>query len=511
MALEALDLTKSFGATKALAGASFSVRAGGAHALLGENGAGKSTTIKLLSGLIQPDSGTIKVHGQQVEFRNTRDAHRHGLQTAFQELTLAPDLTVLQNMILAYEPVRLAGQIDRKKARQIVEAHFEKLALTDIDLRADLRDLSLNQRQRVEIARALFRNPKILFLDEATSTLSGREIEWLSRIIADLKAGGVTVVMITHKMPEVRDYCEHVTVLRNGRDVGSFETSSVSDEELVELIIGRSLDATFPPKPVAKPSLKPLLSVKGMATERRLSDCSFDLNPGEIVGIAGLQGMGQAELFMGLYGATPITRGEIRIDGELTYYASPRQAINQGIALVPEERKTEGLFLELSGQDNVAASSLDRMTRFGFIDSRREIHDVATAMDTVQVDKRALYTRAGAFSGGNQQKMVLAKALLMQPRILLLFDPCRGVDVGTKHEIYLLIKAFAEGGGAALLYSSETPELVNLCNLVVVLYGGRVAEILDDSGGKMTEKTIMRAALGHGSRSTAQRAIVGAA
>lgn len=497
LALEVRDLSKSFGATKALAGASFSVQTGGAHALLGENGAGKSTTIKLLSGLLRPDSGTISVHGRQVEFSNTRDAHRQGVQTAFQELTLAPDLTVLQNMVLAYEPVGLAGQIDRRWARQAVEAHFERLALTDIDLRADIRDLSLNQRQRVEIARALFRNPKILFLDEATSTLSGREIEWLSGIIRDLKAAGVTIVMITHKMAEVREYCEHVTVLRNGRDVGSFETSAVSDEELVELIIGRSLDATFPAKLVSKAGSQPLLSVRSLATERRLRDCSFDLNPGEIVGIAGLQGMGQAELFMGLYGATPVTKGEIRIDGQPVYYASPRQAINQGIALVPEERKTEGLFLELSGQDNIAASALDKMTRLGFIDRQREVREVAAAMEKVQIDKRALYTRAGAFSGGNQQKMVLAKALLTRPRILLLFDPCRGVDVGTKHEIYLLIIAFAETGGAVLLYSSETPELVNLCNRVVVLYGGQVANILDDKGEEMTEKTIMRAALGY--------------
>ncbi len=510
LALEVKDLTKNFGATKALAGANFSVRAGSAHALLGENGAGKSTTIKLLSGLIRPDAGTIHIHGERAELHTTRHAHRHGLQTAFQELTLAPDLTVLQNMTLAYEPSGFLGQIDRRRARREVEQHFERLQLTDIDLRSDIRDLSLNQRQRVEIARALFRRPKILFLDEATSTLSGREIEWLSRIIADLKATGVTIVMITHKMPEVRDYCEHVTVLRNGRDVGSFETASVSDEQLVELIIGRSLNATYPAKLVPRSGSKPLLSVNGIATERRLSDCSFDLHPGEILGIAGLQGMGQAELFMGLYGAIPILKGEVRIDGAVARHASPRQAIDQGIALVPEERKTEGLFLELSGQDNIAASALDRMSRFGFIDAKREVRDVAAAMETVQVDKRALYSRAGAFSGGNQQKMVLAKALLTRPRILLLFDPCRGVDVGTKHEIYLLIKAFAEAGGAVLLYSSETPELVNLCNRVVVLYGGRVAEILPDQGDQMTEKTIMRAALGHAPAGRPQTLLAGA-
>jgi ribose transport system ATP-binding protein len=496
-ALEVRNLTKSYGATKALAGANFSVSAGGAHALLGENGAGKSTTIKLLSGLIRPDSGTISIHGKDVELREPRDAHKHGLQTAFQELTLAPNLTVLENMVLAYEPAGFLGQIDRKAARRMVEQHFERLRLTDLDLRTDVRELSLNQRQRIEIARALMRNPKILFLDEATSALAGRDIEWLGRIIEELKAQGTTIVMITHKMPEVRDYCERVTVLRNGRDVGTFETSAVTDEELVELIIGRSLDATFPSKLKAAPAAKPLLSVRALATERRLADCSFDLRRGEILGVAGLQGMGQNELFMALAGAMPIAGGAVEIEGRPTFYASPRQAIDRGIALVPEERKTAGLFLDLSGQDNIAAPVLKQMTKLGFIDRRKEVAEVAQMMDVVQIDKRALYTSAGSFSGGNQQKMVLAKALLTHPRILLLFDPCRGVDVGTKHEIYMLMNAFAEQGGSVLLYSSETPELVNLCNRVIVLYGGRVVETIGDNGSELSETTIMRAALGH--------------
>ncbi|WP_348602100.1 sugar ABC transporter ATP-binding protein [Phyllobacterium sp. SB3] len=490
-------MTKSYGATKALAGASFSVGTGGAHALLGENGAGKSTAIKLLSGLIRPDSGTISIHGTEVELREPRDAHRHGVQTAFQELTLAPNLTVLENMVLAYEPTRLFGQVDRRAARRTVERHFEQLRLTDLNLRADVRDLSLNQRQRIEIARALMRNPKVLFLDEATSALAGRDMEWLGEIIRELKTRGVTIVMITHKMAEVRGYCEHVTVLRNGHDVGTFETSAVTDEELVEKIIGRSLDATFPTKLKAASSEKPLLALKSVTTEQRLADCSFELRRGEILGVAGLQGMGQNELFMALAGATPIVGGTVEVEGKATLYASPRQAIDLGIAFVPEERKTAGLFLGLSGQDNIAASVLKKMTKLGFIDRRKEAAEVAEMMDVVQIDKRALYTSTGSFSGGNQQKMVLAKALLTRPRILLLFDPCRGVDVGTKHEIYMLMNAFTEQGGSVLLYSSETPELVNLCNRVIVLYGGRVVEIVSDDRGELSETMIMRAALGN--------------
>jgi len=495
LALNAKNLSKAFGATKALVDANFAVETGTAHALLGENGAGKSTTIKILSGILRPDSGEVWLGGQRVELREPRDAHRHGLQTAFQELTLAPDLTVLEK-VLAYEPTGVAGQLDRKKARNAVAAHFEALALTDIDLRADVRDLSLNQRQRTEIARALFRNPRVLLLDEATSTLSGRDVGWLGDIVRMVKARGATVVMITHKMAEVRAFCERVTVLRNGRDVGTFATEAVSDEEIVEMIIGRSLDATFPEKTQARAAVRPVLSVRDLATEQRLTKCSFDLHPGEILGVAGLQGMGQSELFSALFGATPTTGGSIEMEGEPVLFGSPRQAINAGVALVPEDRKTEGLFLELSGRENMAMPNLGHMTRWGMIEGDTENRSVAAVMQIVQVDDRALYLRAGAFSGGNQQKMVLAKWLVRPPKILLLFDPCRGVDVGTKHEIYVLITKFAAEGGAVLFYSSETPELVNLCHRVIVLYGGQVADVLPSTGEDISEKSIMRATLG---------------
>jgi ribose transport system ATP-binding protein len=496
LALNAKNLSKAFGATKALVDANFAVETGTAHALLGENGAGKSTTIKILSGILRPDGGEVWVRGQKVDFHEPHDAHRHGLQTAFQELTLAPDLTVLENMVLAYEPTGLAGQLDHKKARKAVAAHFEALSLIDIDLRSDVRDLSLNQRQRIEIARALFRDPRVLLLDEATSTLSGRDVDWLGDIVRTVKARGDTVVMITHKIGEVRTFCERVTVLRNGRDVGTFATGAVSDEEIVEMIIGRSLDATFPEKIPASPAARPVLSVRNLATEQRLAKCSFDLHPGEILGVAGLQGMGQSELFSALFGATPTTSGSIEMEGQPVLFGSPRQAINAGVALVPEDRKTEGLFLELSGRENMAMPNLGSMTRWGMIDSDTENRSVAAVMQIVQVDGRALDLRAGAFSGGNQQKMVLAKWLVRPPKILLLFDPCRGVDVGTKHEIYILITKFASEGGAVLFYSSETPELVNLCHRVIVLYGGQVAEVLPSAGEAISETSIMRATLG---------------
>lgn len=497
-ALEVKNLSKSYGATKALVDVSFAVRSGTAHALLGENGAGKSTTIKLLSGLIRPDSGTICVNGAPVVFNGPVDAEKAGLQTAFQELALAPDLSILQNMVLGHEPRHALGLIDWRTARRSVADHFERLALADINLRAEAKTLSLSQRQKVEIARALFRQPNVLFLDEATSALTSRDVDWLQGLVHDLKSSGLTVVMITHKMQEIRKFCEHVTVLRNGRDVGSFVSGDVADEDIVEMIIGRSLDATFPKKVPVSSNCPPSLAAEGLCSKGRLDGCTFNLHAGEILGVAALQGMGQKELFDLLFGVEPPSAGTISLNDKPTRLGSPRQAINNGMALVPEERKTEGLFLQMSGLENMVAPILSRIGRFGLLGRRRKTMAVASIMKRVQLADRAIYTRAGAFSGGNQQKIVIGKWLLTEPKVLLLFDPCRGVDVGTKHEIYQMVNEFAAAGGSVLLYSSETPELCQMCHRVMVLYGGKIVEELCAQGPQndISEKEIMRAMLG---------------
>jgi ribose transport system ATP-binding protein len=358
--------------------------------------------------------------------------------------------------------------------------------------------MDLSVRQKIEIARAIFRKPRILLLDEPTSSLSGRDIDWLGRIIAGLKAAGATVVFISHRIPEVRAFCDRLTVLRNGKDTGTFGLSEVTDDDVIELIIGRSLSATFPPKSPLHPGSTPAVRATGIATARRLTDVSLALHPGEILGVAGLQGMGQQELFLGLFGATPLTRGAVEINGNEVTLASPKDAIraNLGISLVPEERKTEALFLHLDGRSNVSMPVIKRFIRGGLIDRHAETAGVATALERVQVDPRALYTPVGAFSGGNQQKIAIAKWLLAQSRVLLMFDPTRGVDVGTKHEIYLLMNDYVQAGGAVLLYSTEIEELVNLCHRVIVMYGGRAVRDLDGSKGEISEAAIMRAALG---------------
>jgi ribose transport system ATP-binding protein len=496
-AISIRNARKAFGATVALDDASFDVTAGTVHALLGENGAGKSTMVKMLSGLLHPDSGEIRVFGQGCHLSNSRDAHRLGIQTAFQEMTQVRDLTVTQNMLLPYEPTSWWGSVRRRAAEETVKSHLESLGLGEIDPRTEVRDLDLPLRQKIEIARAILRRPRILLLDEPTSTLSGRDIDWLGDLIARLKANGTTVVFISHRMPEVRRFCDVLTVLRNGKDIGTSRVDAISDDEVIKMIIGRSLAATFPPRKPPRPATgAPALAGRHLCTGGRLADASFALAPGEVLGIAGLQGMGQLELFLACFGMTRLQSGSIEVDGKPILLASPRDAVraNIGISLVPEDRKTEALFLKLDGLRNMSLPVIDRFTRFGFIDKAAEREAVGRVLDRVQVQPRALYTRISAFSGGNQQKMAIGKWLLAESRTLLMYDPTRGVDVGTKHELYMLIRDFADAGGAVLFYSTEIAELVNLCDRVLVMYGGRVVRELSNSA--ISEERIMRAALG---------------
>ena len=497
-ALHVEGIVKAYGATMALDHASFTVRTGEVHALLGENGAGKSTTVKLLSGLVQPDEGAIKLFGKRVRLTRPGDAQAQGVQTAFQEMTLVRDLTVAQNMLLPHAPTGPLGQLRRRKGRDRVAEHLASLGLGQVDPGAEIRDLELPARQKIEIARAVFRKPRILLLDEPTSALSGRDIDWLGALIERLVGEGVTIVFISHRIPEVRRFCHRLTVLRNGKDVGTVEVGAIGDDEVVRMIIGRSLAATFPPRPQPRPrgDGSPFLEARGLAGEGRLRDASFSLWPGEILGVAALQGMGQQQLFLACFGMARVTKGRILIDGREVTLASPQDAIraNIGISLVPEDRKTEGLFLRLDGRENVALPVIGRFTRAGLIDGGAETSAVARVLDQVEVASRALYTPAGAFSGGNQQKIAIAKWLLAGSRMLLMFDPTRGVDVGTKHQLYLLMRAFADAGGAILFHSTEIAELVNLCDRVLVMYGGRMVDEL--AGDAIEEEAIMRAALG---------------
>lgn len=496
VAIEIQQICKSYGATRAVDDVSITIARGSAHALLGENGAGKSTLVKLLAGLVTPDSGQIQVLGARVSIRNPKAAHALGIHTAFQEMTHIKDLTVLDNLLLPYGPTNWLGILDRRAAGIRIRAFLDELGLHAVDLQEEIQNLDLAVQQKLEIARALLREPRILLLDESTSTLSGTDVQWIGELIAAQRRKGVTVVFITHRLPEVRSFCDSMTVLRNGQHIASGAVSDFTDAQVIEMIIGRKLEHNKAARAEAgKAQGAEVLGAQDLATSGKLQSASFSLHTGEILGVAGLQGMGQRDLFLACFGMAEISGGTLRVDGVDAVVLSPSQAIQAGICLVPEDRKTEGLFLELNGRHNASMPVIQRFIGGGLIDYASETDAVGAVFDRLDIDRRALWTQVKAFSGGNQQKIAIAKWFVAESRILLLYDPTRGIDVGTKNEIYQLIRAFAQAGGAVLLYSTEIPELVHLADRVMVFYGGRVcAEI---AGEDLSEKALLRAALGN--------------
>ncbi|GJH27003.1 sugar ABC transporter ATP-binding protein [Caballeronia novacaledonica] len=502
-AIAIAGVTKKFGATVALNSVTLDIPQGAVHAILGENGAGKSTLIKVLSGITSPNEGTIRVMGEERVFSRPDDAQSAGIATAFQELSQVPHLSVAQNMLMPDEPtwfgLRRNGECTRQ-AREIL-ADF---GLDDIDTSMPVKELDLSVRQKLEIAYAISRKPKVLLLDEPTSALTSEDVVWLGRQIERCKLQGITIVLITHRMPEVREFCTSLSILRNGACVGSFAADEISDDEVFRLIMGRTLGSAFPARlPLPDPSARPRLSVSNLGSGNRLRAVSFEIRPGECLGVVALQGMGQLELFKSLFGISPATAGTVEVDGEPVSIRSPQDAIaaHVGLSLVPEERKTEGLALNLSGRANISLPTISQFSRWGRIDKAAEARAVADALERVSGNMRALHEPASSFSGGNQQKFVIAKWLLSDSRVLLLFDPTRGVDVGAKFEIYQVMHEFLSSGGAVLLHSTEIPEVANLCDRILVMYAGRVVAEMD--GRTASEHAITTAMLG-GTPSTHQ-------
>ncbi len=471
-AVAGIRLSRSFGGVHAIEEASFAATAGEVHALVGENGAGKSTLIKVLGGRIAPDSGEVRIKGRQVSLRGPQEARALGIGTVFQELMLFPGLTVAENLMLGREPRRRFGPISRRGTERAADALLARMGITHIDPLALVEDISLAQRQVVEIVRALSHEPDILFLDEPTSSLVEREVAWLFERIRALRAAGAAVVFTSHRWHEVTAIADRITVFRNGHDVGTF--TELGEDEAVTLMTGQRLETKFPPRPPAPAEI--VLNVENLSGAR-LRGVSFALRGGEILGVGGLAGQGHRELFFRLFGAERQGGGRIAIGGRAVRIRSPRQAKRRrnGLALVPEDRKTEGLLLGMSVRDNLTLSILDRVARLGMLRALRERRLAQGMVQQLAVRTPGIGAPVGALSGGNQQKVLLGRWLLAEPRILLLYDVTRGVDVATKFEIYQLVTRLAAEGRAILFYSSDAEELAQLCHRVLVLREGRIA------------------------------------
>jgi ribose transport system ATP-binding protein len=489
------DVRKRYGGVTALDGVDFACRRGSIHAVLGENGAGKSTLIKIIAGAVRPDGGHMEMDGQPLHFATPLDAVRHRFVCVFQELSLLPDLSVADNICITGPP-GVAGLINHRAQRRRAEALLTQVGCADIDPRMAVRDLPLSRRQLVEFAKALGRAPQLLIMDEATSALTAGDVETVNTLLRSLRDQGTAILFISHRMHEVEALADTCSVFRSGRHIETFPQGSRSHHEIINLMIGREIEQTYPPKPpplTARES--PALEVRELAWSNRLQGISLSVRRGEILGLGGLDGQGQRELLLALFGVLKDVRGSITVDGKPVAFAGPKAAMSATIpiALVPEDRKTEGLLLPLSVQENLGLASLDRLRQGPFLDGGAERRLVRNAIDRLRINTSAPTRAVGTLSGGNQQKVVLGKWLATDPGILLLMDPTRGIDVGTKQELYVLIRQLADLGTTVLFYSTDYDELIGMCDRVAIIYRGQVVREL--TGGDITENNIVAASL----------------
>jgi D-xylose transport system ATP-binding protein len=497
--LAARALTKRFGETVALDRVSFELRAGEIHALCGENGAGKSTLIKLLSGVHPYGSydGRFEIDGREARFRSVRDAAAAGIGVIHQELSCIDELTVAENVVLGCEPRRALGFVDRPAVRRIARAALERFGI-EFDLDAPGGSLGVGQKQLLEIAKALSRDSRVLILDEPTAALAAHETEVLLRVLRDLRARGLACVYISHRLEEVLAVADRVTVLRDGATVATFPAAGATEEQIVRHMVGREIANLYTRPPVAPgPALLEVegLSVAAADGAARLTDVSFTLHAGEVLGIGGLMGAGRSELLMHLVGAYGTrTAGRVVLGGVPAPTRGPRAALAAGLALVTEDRRRYGLFLDESIGFNLTMSSLGAVARAGVVDRVREDARNVEWFASMAIRAPGLEAVAGRLSGGNQQKVVLGRVLMTAPKVVLLDEPTRGIDVGAKTEIYALIGALAERGCAVLLVSSELPELIGLSDRIVMLANGTVGGTFART--EATPERLMRAALG---------------
>lgn len=485
------NISKSFPGVKALSDVQLVVRRGTVHALMGENGAGKSTLMKILIGIYTPDSGTITFRGQKVAIPNTSTALGLGISMIHQELSPVPYMTVAENLFLGREPLTRTGLVDKKAMVANTRKLLEQLDL-HINPNALMRDLSVANVQMIEIAKAISYDSSLIIMDEPTSAITDREVEHLFHMIAALKAKGVAIIYITHKMDEIFKIADEITVLRDGRHVATVPASRVTKDNLIAMMVGRELTNIFPKEEA--PIGEVALSVRGLTRKGIVHDISFDLRRGEILGIAGLMGSGRTEVIEGLFGIHRIDAGEITVKGRKVQIRSPQDAIKAGMALLTEDRKLTGIMGVLSVRDNMTIASLGNFTTAGLLNKPLITEVCRREKNRLDIKTPHLDQLIKFLSGGNQQKVLVSRWLLTSPDILILDEPTRGIDVGAKSEIHRLMSKLAQEGKAIIMISSELPEILGMSDRILVMHEGRLTAEFDRK--EATQERIMQAATG---------------
>jgi rhamnose transport system ATP-binding protein len=469
--LELRKISKSFSGVGVLHDVSFALRPGEVHALLGENGAGKSTLVKIITGVHQPDRGEILLNGEQVHFGDARESRQAGIAAIYQELSLFPDLDVAENIFAGRQPVGVGGRVDWRKLYAEAGKLLDSLGVK-LDLKQKARALSIAQQQMVEIARAISIHAGILIMDEPTSSLTLHEVDDLFRLVRRLRAEGTAIIFISHRLEELFTLADRVTVLRDGSYVDTRSMQDVSRDDLIRMMVGRTITNLFPKQNV--PAGDVVLRVENLTRAGSFQDVSFELRRGEILGLAGLVGAGRTNLARAIFGVEPPTGGRIQVEGREVSITSPQQAIRLGLAYVPEDRQLHGLIPDMPLTPNISLPTLEHYARSGWLRDQAERKSAYAAARQMEVRANNIWQLARELSGGNQQKVVLAKWLSTNPRILILDEPTRGIDVGTKAAVHGLMSTLAAEGMAILMISSELPEILGMSDRVIVMREGCV-------------------------------------
>ncbi|CRH17505.1 fused D-ribose transporter subunits of ABC superfamily: ATP-binding components [Carnobacterium maltaromaticum] len=485
------NIYKAFGTNAVLEGVNFDTHGGEIHALMGENGAGKSTMMNILTGMHKKDQGTILINGKEHSYTNPKEAEEHGVSFIHQEMNTWPQMTVLENLFIGKEMKNKIGFVRSKEMKTLALKTFKELGIT-MDLDADVQTLSVGQQQMIEIAKALMTDCQVLIMDEPTAALTDREIRMLFKIIQHLKTKEVAIIYISHRMEEIFEISDRITVMRDGMTVDTTLTKETNVDDVVRKMVGREISDYYPKKNAEIGET--VFEVKNLSGTSGFENISFSVKSGEIVGFSGLMGAGRTEIMRGIFGIDPISQGEIILEGKKVQLKNPSTSIKAGVGFLTENRKEEGLVLDFSIKDNISLPSIDEFRVRGLIDTKTEDEFVQLLMKRLTVKAQNEDISAGSLSGGNQQKVVLAKWIGIGPKVLILDEPTRGVDVGAKREIYQLMNELAERGVAIVMVSSDLPEVLGVSDRILVVHEGKIAGELNRT--EATQEKIMNLATG---------------